>query len=84
MASSLFDLKGKSAVVVGGTSGIGLAMALGLADAGADVAASSRRQEQVNAAAVEIEAKGVKALRVTSDVGDRASLEALLAGRSIS
>lgn len=80
MASSLFDLKGKSAVVVGGTSGIGLAMALGLADAGADVAASSRRQEQVNGAAEKIEARGVKALRVTSDVGDRASLEALLAG----
>jgi NAD(P)-dependent dehydrogenase (short-subunit alcohol dehydrogenase family) len=80
MASSLFDLKGKSAVVVGGTSGIGLAMALGLADAGADVAASSRRQEQVDAAAEAIEAKGGKALRVTSDVGDRASLEALLAG----
>ncbi len=80
MASSLFDLKGKSAVVVGGTSGIGLAMALGLADAGADVAPSSRRKEQVNAAAVEIEARGVKALRVASDVSDRASLEALLAG----
>jgi NAD(P)-dependent dehydrogenase (short-subunit alcohol dehydrogenase family) len=79
MASELFDLKGKAAVVVGGTSGIGLAMALGLADAGADVAASSRRQEQVNEAASAIEAKGVKALRVASDVGDRASLEALLA-----
>jgi len=79
MASELFDLKGKAAVVVGGTSGIGLAMALGLADAGADVAASSRRQEQVNEAASAIEARGVKALRVASDVGDRASLEALLA-----
>jgi len=79
MASELFDLKGKSAVVVGGTSGIGLAMALGLADAGADVAASSRRQEQVDEAAAAIEAKGVKSLRVASDVGDRVSLEALLA-----
>jgi NAD(P)-dependent dehydrogenase (short-subunit alcohol dehydrogenase family) len=80
MASSLFDLSGKSAVVVGGTSGIGLAMAIGLAEAGADVVASSRRQEQVDAAAAAIEAKGVRALRLTSDVGDRASLEALLAG----
>jgi NAD(P)-dependent dehydrogenase (short-subunit alcohol dehydrogenase family) len=80
MASSLFDLTGKSAVVVGGTSGIGLAMAIGLAEAGADVAASSRRQEQVDAAAAAIEAKGRKALRLTSDVGDRGSLEALLAG----
>lgn len=78
MASSLFDLNGKSAVVVGGTSGIGLAMAIGLAEAGAHVAATSRRQEQVDEAAAAIEAKGVKALRVTSDVGDRASLQALL------
>jgi NAD(P)-dependent dehydrogenase (short-subunit alcohol dehydrogenase family) len=78
MASALFDLKGKSAVVIGGTSGIGLAMALGLADAGADVAASSRRQGQVDEAAAAIEAKGVKALRVASDVGDRASLDGLL------
>ena len=71
MGSSLFDLSGKSAVVVGGTSGIGLAMALGLADAGADVVASSRRQEQVDEAAAAIEAKGRKALRLASDVGDR-------------
>jgi len=78
MASSLFDLKGSSAVVIGGTSGIGLAMAVGLAEAGADVAASSRRQEQVDAAADAIEAHGVQALRVASDVGDRASLDRLL------
>lgn len=80
MASALFDLTGKVAVVVGGTSGIGLAMAVGLAEAGADVVASSRRQEQVDEAAVKIEAVGRKALRLTSDVGDRASLEQLLAG----
>ena len=40
MASKMFDLAGKTAVVVGGTSGIGLAMALGLAEAGADVVAT--------------------------------------------
>ena len=78
MASSLFDLGGMSAVVVGGTSGIGLAMALGLADAGADVAASSRRQQQVDEAAAAIEAKGVKSLRTPSDVANRVSLQALL------
>ena len=78
MAHSLFDLTGKSAVVVGGTSGIGLAMAIGLAEAGADVVATSRRQEQVDEAAAKIEALGRKALRVTSDVGNRESLEALL------
>ncbi len=80
MASSLFDLTGKVAVVVGGTSGIGLAMAVGLAEAGADVVATSRRQEQVEEAAAKIEATGRKALRLTSDVGDRATLEKLLAG----
>ena len=77
MGHSLFDLTGKVAVVVGGTSGIGLAMAIGLAEAGADVVTSSRRQEQVDEAATKIESKGVKSLRLTSDVGDRASLEAL-------
>src|SRR5580704_879539 len=80
MGHPLFDLSGKTAVVVGGTSGIGLAMSIGLAEAGANVVASSRRVEQVEEAAKAIEAKGRRALRLTSDVGDRASLEALLAG----
>jgi NAD(P)-dependent dehydrogenase (short-subunit alcohol dehydrogenase family) len=80
MASKLFDLTGKTAVVVGGTSGIGLAMAIGLAEAGADVVASSRRAEQVEEAAAQIEAAGAKTLRLTSDVADRKSLEALCAG----
>jgi NAD(P)-dependent dehydrogenase (short-subunit alcohol dehydrogenase family) len=80
MGHSLFDLTGKSAVVVGGTSGIGLAMAIGLAEAGADVVASSRRQEQVDEAAKAIEATGRRALRLTSDVSDRASLETLCEG----
>jgi NAD(P)-dependent dehydrogenase (short-subunit alcohol dehydrogenase family) len=80
MGHSLFDLTGKSAVVVGGTSGIGLAMAIGLAEAGADVVASSRRAEQVDEAAKAIEATGRRALRLTSDVSDRASLEALCEG----
>ena len=79
MASKLFDLAGKTAVVVGGTSGIGLAMAIGLAEAGADVVATSRRAEQVDQAAAAIEALGVRTLRHTSDVADRASLEALCA-----
>ena len=78
MGHPLFDLSGKSAVVVGGTSGIGLAMAIGLAQAGADVVASSRRSEQVDEAAKAIEAQGRRTLRLTSDVGDRATLQALL------
>jgi len=76
----LFDLAGKSAVVIGGTSGIGLAIAVGLAEAGADVAASSRRQEQVYETAKKIEEVGRRTLRLTSDVNDRASLQALFDG----
>jgi len=72
------DLTGKLAVVIGGTSGIGLALACGLAEAGADVIASSRRVEQVEHAAREIEARGRRTLRATSDVTDRASLQRLL------
>lgn len=77
MSSSLFDLKGRVAVVTGGTAGLGHAIALGLAAAGADVVASSRRNEQVNSVAAEIEAHGRHTLRVTSDVLDRASIQAL-------
>lgn len=65
--------------MVGGTSGIGRALALGLAQAGADVVPSSRRQSEVDATAAEIETLGRRSLRVTSDVKTRASLEALLA-----
>lgn len=72
------DLSGRSAVVIGGTSGIGRIMARALAEAGADVAATSRRQDVVDETAKEIEALGRRSLRVPSDVTDRASLETLL------
>jgi NAD(P)-dependent dehydrogenase (short-subunit alcohol dehydrogenase family) len=80
MTTDLFSLEGKLAVVTGGTSGIGRALSLGLADAGADVIATARRQQQVDETAAEIEARGRKTLRLASDVGDRESLETLLAG----
>jgi NAD(P)-dependent dehydrogenase (short-subunit alcohol dehydrogenase family) len=79
MTDSLFSLEGKVAVVTGGTSGIGRALSLGLADAGADVIATARRKEQVDKTAGEIEARGRKTLRMASDVSDRGTLEALLA-----
>ncbi|HEV7683716.1 MAG TPA: glucose 1-dehydrogenase [Pyrinomonadaceae bacterium] len=72
------DLSGKVAVVIGGTSGIGRAIAHGLAQAGADVVPTSRRAEQVETAASEIEALGKRTLRLTSDVSDRASLQRVL------
>jgi NAD(P)-dependent dehydrogenase (short-subunit alcohol dehydrogenase family) len=71
----LLDLKGKAAVVIGGTSGIGLALAKGLALAGADVVATGRRAELVTAAAREIQALGHRSLGVACDVTDSASLE---------
>jgi NAD(P)-dependent dehydrogenase (short-subunit alcohol dehydrogenase family) len=74
-----FDLTGRTAVVIGGTSGIGRAIAHGLAQAGADVVCSSRREEQVAETAGEIEGLGRRTVRCSSDVSDRASLENLLA-----
>ena len=79
MATNIFNLGGKIAVVIGGTSGIGRMLSLGLADAGADVIASARRQEQVDETAAEIEQRGRQTLRLRSDVRNRASLEELLA-----
>ncbi len=73
-------LADRVAVVTGGTSGIGLALVRGLAAAGADVVPMSRRGEQVDAAAAEVEALGRRAVRVTADVSDRVSLEAALTG----
>ena len=77
MSKSLFDLTGRVAVVAGGTTGLGHAIALGLAEAGADVVPSSRRIEQVTAVAGEIEALGRRSMRLASDVLDRASVQAL-------
>jgi NAD(P)-dependent dehydrogenase (short-subunit alcohol dehydrogenase family) len=77
MSQSVFDLTGRVAVVLGGTTGLGRAIALGLAEAGADVVASSRRLEQVERAADEIEALGRRTLRVTGDVVQRTSVQAV-------
>jgi NAD(P)-dependent dehydrogenase (short-subunit alcohol dehydrogenase family) len=77
MSLGLFDLSGRVAVVMGGTTGLGYAIALGLSRAGADVIATSRRQEQVDAAAQKIEAAGSRTLRLTSDVTIRASIQTL-------
>ena len=78
MAYAPLELDGKTAVVIGGTSGIGRAIAHGLAEAGADVIPTSRRSEQVAQAVGEIESRGRRSLRLTSDVSDRASLQRVL------
>jgi NAD(P)-dependent dehydrogenase (short-subunit alcohol dehydrogenase family) len=64
----MFDLSGKRAVVVGGTSGIGRSIALGLAVAGADVVITSRSIDSVDAVALEIEKLGRRTLRIATDV----------------
>jgi len=78
MGDNPLSLEGRTAVVIGGTTGLGHAMSLGLADAGANVVASARRSELVANTADEIEARGRKTLRVTADVAETDSLKALL------
>lgn len=75
-----FDLSGRVALVIGATSGIGRAIALGLAEAGADVVASSRRSAEVAAIARDIRQMGRRSLEVCCDVQDRSSLVRLHKG----
>jgi NAD(P)-dependent dehydrogenase (short-subunit alcohol dehydrogenase family) len=77
MGIGRFGLRDKVAVVIGGTSGIGRALALGMAEAGAHVVPTARRKDLAEITAGEIESMGRRSLRVTSDVTDRASLENL-------
>jgi NAD(P)-dependent dehydrogenase (short-subunit alcohol dehydrogenase family) len=72
------ELTGKTAVVIGGTSGIGEVLALGLAEAGADVIPTGRRRPQIEAVAGRIEKLGRRSLYFPCDVTDRSSLENLL------
>jgi NAD(P)-dependent dehydrogenase (short-subunit alcohol dehydrogenase family) len=77
MSLPSLSLEGRVAVVLGGTTGIGRALSLGLAQAGADVVASARRLEPLERVASEVERLGRRTLRVASDVTDRTSLERL-------
>jgi NAD(P)-dependent dehydrogenase (short-subunit alcohol dehydrogenase family) len=78
MGHPLLDLANKTAVVIGGTSGIGLALTKALAQAGADVIPTGRRAEQVTAAVAEVKALGRRSLDQTCDVTDTASIDRLL------
>jgi 2-dehydro-3-deoxy-D-gluconate 5-dehydrogenase len=69
-----FDLGGKVAIVTGGNGGIGLGMALGLAEAGADIAVVGRNETKSIAAVAELRACGVKAISVVTDVTDEAAV----------
>jgi gluconate 5-dehydrogenase len=79
MSIEMFKLDGKVAVVTGGSRGFGKAMALGLADAGADVVVASRTQADLDTVAEEIKAKGRKALAISTDTTDKDSIKNLAA-----
>jgi NAD(P)-dependent dehydrogenase (short-subunit alcohol dehydrogenase family) len=72
------ELHNNTALVIGGTSGIGLEIARGLAQAGADVVATGRRMDLVSAAAKEIRALGKRSLEVSCDVTDESTIKHLL------
>ena len=76
MGHAALDLTNKTAVVIGGTSGIGHTLAKGLARAGANVIATGRRADLVRSITDEIRALGRKSIAIASDVTDRASIEA--------
>lgn len=78
MGHPLLDLTNKTAVVIGGTSGIGLTLARGLAQAGANVVPTGRREELVRNTVAEILALGRRSVAQTCDVTDNASIERLL------
>jgi len=77
MAFSGLDLTGRTAVVIGATSGIGRAIAIGLAEAGADVVPTGRREKLAKEAADEIVGRGRRSLAMTADVSNEDSLQAL-------
>lgn len=77
MGHPKLDLDGKTAVIVGATSGIGLELAKGLAEAGANVVPTGRRESLVNAAAEEIRRRNRRTLAMPCDVTDPASLQKL-------
>ncbi|HEX4018114.1 MAG TPA: glucose 1-dehydrogenase [Frankiaceae bacterium] len=78
--SASFDLSGKNALVTGASRGIGRAVALGFAEAGADVVVASRDTDSLEQLRGEIEALGRKALVIATDVMDPDSVAAMVTG----
>jgi 2-deoxy-D-gluconate 3-dehydrogenase len=79
MTPSVFNLRGKVAIITGGNGGIGLGMARGLADAGADIAVVGRNEAKSNAAVADLAARGVRAIAVMADVTDQDAVTAMVA-----
>lgn len=78
--SPSFRLVGKHALVAGGSSGIGLAAAVALAEAGADVTLAARNADKLAAVVAEMTAAGMRASALALDVADVAATEAAVAG----
>src|SRR5207302_9750847 len=76
---ALFDLRGHVALVTGGNSGIGLGMAHGLAECGADVAVWGTNEAKNAAAEEELKSHGTRVVAVRCDVGDEAEVESAFA-----
>ena len=74
-AKNLMDLTGRVAVVIGGTSGLGRELAIGLATAGANVVPTGRREAMVEEVCSEVERAGGQTLRRICDIGDRKSVD---------
>ena len=74
----LFDLTGNVAVVTGGNGGIGLGMATGLAEAGADIAIVGRNADKNSAAVETMQSHGVRAIGVEADVTDEMAIKAMV------
>src|SRR6202022_283705 len=75
----LFDLHGKVAIVTGGNGGIGLGIARGLAEAGADIAVAGRNEDKTRIAVAELQGLGVRALGLQTDVVDEAQVQKMVA-----
>jgi len=76
---SKFDLTGKVAIVTGSSKGIGLSIAKGLAENGAKVVISSRKQDAVDAVAQELKEAGLEAIGIECHIGDTTQREELIA-----
>lgn len=79
-STSLFDLRGRTALITGSSRGIGFALAQGLAEAGAKVVVNSRQSDMVEAAVARLTALGLEAEGAVFDVADEAAVEAAFAG----
>jgi len=79
-AKNITDLSNRTAIVIGGTSGLGRAISIALARSGANVVPTGRREELVAEVCAEIESVGRKTLRKTVDVAKRESIDALRDG----